>query len=246
MDVAISVCIDLALVAVIAVFVAIGVRKGLLRSVIGIVGCIIAVIVAISFSSRVGDKIDEKYVGEPVRKWVVNQLTSDPGDVESSEEEIDFDGLFEDSPSFFVDFCKYVNVGADKLKEIYDSYLSESVEVAKEQVVDAMAKPLSSSLSRVIAFAILFVGTWIVIGLIWLVLTFILHVPVIRQFDKLGGGLLGLVRGVLIALILSAVMISLSPYVLKDRTFAEKDAIYNRTVVYKVLCKVNPFTRAID
>ena len=233
MDVAISVCIDLALVAVIAVFVAIGVRKGLLRSVIGIVGCIIAVIVAISFSSRVGDKIDEKYVGEPVRKWVVNQLTSDPGDVESSEEEIDFDGLFEDSPSFFVDFCKYVNVGADKLKEIYDSYLSESVEVAKEQVVDAMAKPLSSSLS-------------LVIGLIWLVLTFILHVPVIRQFDKLGGGLLGLVRGVLIALILSAVMSSLSPYVLKDRTFAEKDAIYNRTVVYKVLCKVNPFTRAID
>ena len=109
-----------------------------------------------------------------------------------------------------------------------------------------MAKQLSSSLSRVIAFAILFVGTWIVIGLIWLVLTFILHVPVIRQFDKLGGGLLGLVRGVLIALILSAVMSSLSPYVLKNRTFAEKDAIYNRTVVYKVLCKVNPFTRAID
>ena len=37
MDVAISVCLDIALIAVIAVFVAIGVRKGFLRSIIGIV-----------------------------------------------------------------------------------------------------------------------------------------------------------------------------------------------------------------
>ena len=189
MDVAISVCLDIALIAVIAVFVAIGVRKGFLRSIIGIVGCIVAVIVAVSFSSGVGEKINDKFVHEPVRKWVVNQLTPDPGNVESSEDEINFDGLFEEQPSFFTDFCGYVNVGVDKLKEIYDNYVAESVESAREHVIDAMATPLASSLSRVIAFAVLFVGTWIVIGLIWLVLSFILHVPVIRKFDKLGVGL---------------------------------------------------------
>ena len=90
MDVAISVCLDIALIAVIAVFVAIGVRKGFLRSIIGIVGCIVAVIVAVSFSSGVGEKINDKFVHEPVRKWVVNQLTPDPGNVESSEDLTDF------------------------------------------------------------------------------------------------------------------------------------------------------------
>ena len=111
-------------------------------------------------------------------------MTPDPGNVESSEDEINFDGLFEEQPSFFTDFCGYVNVGVDKLKEIYDNYVAESVESAREHVIDAMATPLASSLSRVIAFAVLFVGTWIVIGLIWLVLSFILHVPVIRKFDN--------------------------------------------------------------
>lgn len=246
MDVAISVCLDLALVAVIVIFVAIGVRKGLLRSVIGIVGCIVAVIVAVSFSSGVGEKINERFVHEPVRKWVVNQLTPDPGDVESSESEIDFDGLFEEQPSFFTDFCGYVDVGVDKLKEVYDTYLSESVESAREHAIDAMATPLASSLSHVIAFAVLFIGTWIVIGLIWLVLSFILHIPVIRSFDKLGGGLIGFVRGVLIALILAAVVNSISPYIMRDRSLAEKDAIYNRTVVYKVLCKVNPLIKTLN
>ena len=246
MDVAISVCLDIALIAVIAVFVAIGVRKGFLRSIIGIVGCIVAVIVAVSFSSGVGEKINDKFVHEPVRKWVVNQLTPDPGNVESSEDEINFDELFEEQPSFFTDFCGYVNVGVDKLKEIYDNYVAESVESAREHVIDAMATPLASSLSRVIAFAVLFVGTWIVIGLIWLVLSFFLHVPVIRKFDKLGGGLLGFVRGVLIALILAAVVSAVSPYIMKDRSLAEKDAIYNRTVVYKVLCKVNPLIKTLD
>jgi len=148
MDVAISVCLDIALIAVIAVFVAIGVRKGFLRSIIGIVGCIVAVIVAVSFSSGVGEKINDKFVHEPVRKWVVNQLTPDPGNVESSENEINFDGLFEEQPSFFTDFCGYVNVGVDKLKEVYDNYVAESVESAREHVIDAMATPLASSLSR--------------------------------------------------------------------------------------------------
>lgn len=246
MNVAISVCLDLALVAVIAIFVAIGVRKGLLKSIIGIVGCIVAVIVAVSFSSGLSEKINESFVREPVRKWVVNQLTPDPGDVESSESEIDFDGLFEEQPSFFTDFCGYVDVGVEKLKEVYDTYLSESVESAKEHVIDAMASPLASSLSHVIAFAVLFVGTWIVIGLVWFILSFILRVPVIRKFDKLGGGILGFVRGLLIALILAAVVNAVSPYVMKDRSLAEKDEIYNSTVVYKVLCKVNPLIKTIN
>ena len=34
--------------------------------------------------------------------------------------------------------------------------------------------------------------------------------------------------------------------VMKDRSLAEKDAIYNRTVVYKVLCKVNPLIKTLD
>ncbi len=246
MNVAISVCLDLALVAVMAIFIAIGARKGLLRSIIGIVGCVVAVIVAVSFSSGVGEKINEKFVHEPVRKWVVNQLTPDPGNVESSESEIDFEGLFEEKPSFFTDFCGYVDVGAEKIKEVYDKYLSESIESAREHAVDAMATPLAASLSRVIAFAVLFIGTWIVIGLIWLVLSFILRIPVIRSFDKLGGGLIGFVRGVLIALILAAVINAVSPYVLKDKTLAEKDEIFDRTVVYKVLCKVNPIIKTLD
>ncbi len=246
MNIAISVCIDVFLIAVIVAFVAIGVRKGLLRSIIGIVGCVVAVIVAVSFSSGVSDKINEKFVSQPVRKWVVNQLTADPGDVESSTEEIDFDGLFEDQPEFFSDFCGYVNVGIDNLKAVYEKYLSESIESAKEHVIDELATPLAKSLSNIIAFAVLFIGTWIVIGLIWLVLSFILHVPLIRKFDKLGGGLLGFARGILIALIAAAILNSVSPYVMKSKSLSEKNEIYNSTIVYKVLCKVNPLISSLN
>ena len=51
---------------------------------------------------------------------------------------------------------------------------------------------------------------------------------------------------VVVLLILAAVVSAVSPYIMKDRSLAEKDAIYNRTVVYKVLCKVNPLIKTLD
>ena len=50
----------------------------------------------------------------------------------------------------------------------------------------------------------------------------------------------GVVSGV------AAVVSAVSPYIMKDRSLAEKDAIYNRTVVYKVLCKINPIIKTLD
>lgn len=241
MDIAISVLIDVVLVAILILFTVMGVRKGMLKSVIKFGGGIIAVIIAVSFSAQLGAVINDKAIEKPVREWLVNQLTSDPADVDSSEEDVDFEALFKDEPEFFKDLCSYLSVQVDSLKQAYNEHLSSGVEKAKTEVINSMAKPLAQSVSRVIAFVVLFVACWIVIGIIRLIVSIFLKLPVLSHLDKLGGGIFGFLGGIIVCLVVVAVIQMSSPYVLKDRTLAQKNAILDNTYVYKVFEIVNPF-----
>ncbi|MBQ2881950.1 MAG: CvpA family protein, partial [Clostridia bacterium] len=128
----------------------------------------------------------------------------------------------------------------DSISETYSSIAQQSIEQAKAAVVDAMVSPLSATISRVIAFALIFLICCIAVWILWWLSDFIINLPVIRQLDKLGGVVFGVLNSFLIAFVVVAVLNVGSGYLMKDRSLESRQKITENTMIYKHFNEYNP------
>lgn len=244
MDIAISTFLDIVLLAVLALSVYFGYRHGLIRSAIRLVGSIVALIVALTFSASLGNYIDNNYVNAPMREWVVDRLSASVDQVSATE--VNFDDLFENRPEFFVEVCSYLDVDIEDLQREYEALKSEGSDSAKSALVSRMVDPMSAVVSRVIAFFVIFIAALIAICVISLFSRFLTNLPIVRNLDKFGGLAVGLVTGVLLSFILVSVVSIGSKYVLKDYSAEQIDSIFEKTVVYETVSKINPLNSLFE
>ena len=242
MNLVISLLLDIVIVAIFVVSIIIGVRRGLVKSLVGIFGHAIALVLALIFSVQLGTYLNDNYIFKPMNDWVVNQLTSDPESEKTPISDVDLDGLFDRLPSFFTETFSYLGLDVDELAKQYDTFKAEGKEQAKSSIIELMVKPLSSIVSRVIAFVIIYVLALIAVRILWHLSDLIAKIPVVRTFNQAGGGLFGAVAGVILVFIFVSIAHLTSPYVLKDKPIAERKEIYNGTYIYSRVCEVNPLT----
>lgn len=244
MDLAISTTLDLIIIAILAISIFLGVRRGLIRSVISLVGSIVALVLALIFSSSLGVYIDSNYINAPMREWVIDQLSASAETVSATD--LDFDDLFANQPEFFVETCDFLGVDVNEMSARYESMKTDGVEQAKSAIITEMVDPLSSVISRVIAFAVIFLAAMIAIIVISLFSKFLNNLPIIRKMDKLGGGILGVITGILISFIIVAIISTGSKYVLRDRSPSELQEITDKTVIYKIFYNLDPLTHLFE
>ena len=240
MDIALGAGLDLLIAAIFAVFILLGIRRGLIKSVISLAGNIAALIIALIFSVQLGAYINSHFVEAPMKDWLLNQMSSDPESVKTDINSVNLDSLFTDSPEFFTNLCNYLGIDKNEMHMKYESFKANGVEQAKSAVIDLMIKPVSTAVSRVIAFVIIFIACIIILKIVFWLASFIAHIPIIRKLDKLGGAIFGAVSALLIVFIVISVINIASPYIMKDRSIAEKEEIFNKTIIYKNMSKINP------
>lgn len=238
MDLAYASMLDLLIAAVLIGSVVFGVRKGLIRSAVSLVGGIVALILALSFSSSLGGYIDKNYVNSPMREWLIEQLP--PVAEGTTASDIDFDDLFESRPDYLKDVCSFLQVDLDDVAAHYRELKTDGVNQAKSAIITYMVDPFSFSVSRVIAFAVIFAAAMLAILVISLFSKFLNNLPIIRQMDKLGGGILGGITGILFCFILVAIVSTGSKYVLRNKTPSEHAKIRQNTILYKVFYAIDP------
>ena len=240
MDIAISTGLDLAIVIIFVMCISMGVNRGFIRSVIGLFGKVISLIVAFIFSENLGVYIDKTYVHAPLRQWLVNELSPTADNVTANIADLDLESLFRDLPDFFTNIADFLGFDAQKLSAQYETIAQQSVEQAKAAVIDAMITPLSLIVSRVIAFALIFVICCIAIAILWWLSDLIINVPIIRQLDRLGGVVFGILNSFLVAFVVVAVINIGSSYFMKDRTLESRQKITENTMIYKHFNEYNP------
>lgn len=243
MNLVLSTFLDVLIVAIVGLSIFFGVRRGLIRTAIHLFGSIIALILALIFSGPLGEYIDTNYVNTPMREWTVNQLTVEK---DPSATDVDFDGLFAERTSFLVETCNFLGVDVDEMYRSYQELKADGLEQAKSAILAKMVDPLSSVISRAIAFGVIFLAAIIAIIVISLFSKFLNHLPLVRKLNKLGGGILGGITGVLLSFILVAIFSTASKYVLKDSTPEERTEIRDNTIVYKVFYNLNPLNGLFD
>lgn len=187
-----SIIIDLVIVAIIALCILLGYRKGLTGSLLKIVSFVLALIIAF-------------ILFKPVSNFVIDNTDWD----ENLEQAIRQSILKQEEPK---DDKEQTN---QSMPDVMMNYINEAVEnagnEAKNAIIDATARDLSVTIINVAVAIVLFIISKIILLFIKGLANLLTKLPVIKQFDKLGGILYGVLQSLVIIYIIFAIISFVSP-----------------------------------
>ena len=231
---------DIMTVVVIGLSILIAVKKGLARSIIEFAGFLVSLFIAGMLSSSVGSWI----YSIAVKPIFVGFATKKIGDIINTNatttiNSTDVNKIFDNAPQQLVDLSKQFGVSLDSVKQVATSKVSEGSAAVTKAIVDTIVTPLATRLSEVIAFILVFIVCLILVRIIAGLLDGIMNLPILGLFNKVGGAIFGVVRGVLLVCLLGTILTLLLPFIAPNQ---KPDDIINSTVTYKYVNQINPIS----
>ena len=188
-----SLIIDLIILGLILLCVFFGYKKGLTKCVIKILSFVIAIVIAV-------------VLFKPISNFVINNTKIDDN-IKNSIIEIVSDDVNETGK-----VKEYSN-----LPKSIVNHINESIEVAvnetKQTVVNQVAQQISTTAVNVGVAIGLFIIARIALIFVSALSSLITDLPIIKQFDKAGGIIYGLVEALIIIFIIFAIISFISPMI---------------------------------
>lgn len=182
----IGIILDIILIAIIALNIFIGYKKGLVKLAVGLIAVLASIIIAMLLYKPVSNVIIENTeIDENIKSTIISNFTKDTeSEVEDTSTEKTDDG-----------FMKYI-----------EKYVDDTVNKTKNEIVIEASEVISVKVINVCAF----IGIFIIARLLMILLTFIadiiMSLPILKQFNEIGGILYGAVKALLIIYIILAIM----------------------------------------
>ena len=190
-----SIIIDLIIVAILAICLFFGYKNGLTKSIIKILSFVIAIVVAAIFFKPVSNIIIEKTeIDDNIRQAVVNLVSKD----------IEENGEVKEDTNLPQSMINYINES-----------VKNTVEETKMTVVKNAANKIAVTAINVASAVIIYIVVRIILLIITLITDILTDLPVIMQFDKTGGIIYGIIKGLLIIFVIFAVISLISPTIEK-------------------------------
>lgn len=212
-----TIIVDLVILAIIIICVIMGYIKGLTGVLIKIISFILSIIIAFILFIPVSNLVINKtQIDETIAQSVRGVIL---GNSDSQKVE-------ENMPSTITEYIQ------GQAENIADS--------AKESVAEATAVGVSETIVKAAVWIILFIVARILLILLKFVTSLIAKLPVIKQCDKIGGVVYGLLEGLVIVYILLAIISLVSP--MMNGTLANMidnsylgSAMYNNNILLKII-----------
>lgn len=176
-----GILLDIIIIAIMAISIFLGYKKGLVKVAVKLCAFLIAVIITFVFYKPVSNMIiDNTELDEKIQSVIIENGTKKIE--ESSEEEKN--GFLEDM----------------------QEYVDNTVTQAQNGIVENAAKEISISLINIMVIVGLFIATRLILVLLVLISDLITSLPIIKQFNELGGVLYGVIRGLALIYLLLAIV----------------------------------------
>lgn len=209
--------VDILIIAIIALFIFWGYHRGLIGVAFKIITFFAAIIIALLLYKPVSNIIIEKtQIDENIENSIIEKFSSKE-DEQIKEEDI------------------------ENMSEVLVNYIKNYTSEVQDATVSMVAKQVST-LSINVAVAIgLFILTKILLIIFKALSKILAELPVIKQFDKTGGIIYGLLEGILVILIILAI-ISLCASMIENFEIVSSinnsyigKFLYNNNIILKVL-----------
>lgn len=179
--------VDLVIVAIIALCVLIGYKRGLTGCLINILSFFIALAVAfVLFKPASAMIINNTKIDENIQSSIVQVFESENEEKSDKEE------------------------SKSPIMEYISNEVEKATEEKKNEIVNNAAKDVSVKIINILAFIILFVASRIILIFVKAVADVITKLPIIKQCDKIGGVVYGLLQAMVIIFIALALITFIS------------------------------------
>ncbi len=190
-----AIFLDLAIIAIIALSTFIGYKQGLIGVAFKIVSFFIAIVITLVLYKPVTNLIINNTTwDETIENTIYQKLSGTK--IEEGEkiekEETDLPGVV----------VNYINDG-----------IENTVEQTGEDIAKVISKDLSKSIIQILAIIAIFVITRILLIFAKVILDAVSELPIVKQFNEMGGIIYGILRGTLIILILLAISSVILPMI---------------------------------
>ncbi len=210
-----SIIVDIAILAIIVLCIIIGYVRGLTGSLIKIVSFVLSLIIAFVLFIPVSNLIiNNTEIDENLESSIRNMIIQD----EQNEDE--------NMPEAITDYI------GQKIDQAADD--------AKEAIVDSTARDVALTIVKAGTWIALFIIARILLIFLRFITSLIAKLPVIKQFDKLGGIIYGLIEGLIIVYFLLALISFISPMLngtlanAIDESFVGS-MMYNNNLLLKII-----------
>ncbi len=206
--------IDLIILAIFIICILTGYKRGLTGSILKIVSFIVAVLVAFILFKPVSNIIIEHTNWDESLEQAIRQMAVE-NDVQTNTE----------------------NQSENKgMPDVIMNYINEAVEQAgedaKEAIIDSTARNVAVTIINGAVIISLFIISRIILFLIRGLLNLLTELPIIKQFDKLGGIIYGLLQSLVIIYIILAIISFISPMIAQTGFIKAIQESYVGSILY--------------
>ena len=222
----VGIIIDLIIVVLFILSVWEGYKKGLTKSLLKIFTFILAII--ISF-----------ILFKPISSFIINQTQID----DNIQDNIIRTFNAEDSKENKQEIKEKDNT--EEISNIFYNYIEEKItqveDEAKEYVIEIASREITDAIINIIVFILVFIISRLILIFVKALADLITKIPVIKQFDELGGGIYGVLRAVVIIMILFTILAIVLP-LMPDTNIL---AIIDESILSKFIYENNMIIRII-
>lgn len=179
-----GIVIDIILISILALSIFLGYKKGLVKVAVKLFAVLISIIVTLILYKPVSTIIiNNTDIDEKIEQIIIENGTKEIEESTNQEQESGF--------------IKYI--------EQYTKYAENAVVETQNDIVESAAGVISEKVINIVVIIGLFIITRLVLILLTLVSDLITKLPIIKQFNKLGGLIYGTLRGLLLIYVLLAI-----------------------------------------
>lgn len=220
--------IDIIIIAVIALCTFLGYKKGLIKLAVGILGFFLAIIIALVLytpisnfiinNTNVKDNI-KNAISDTVKSYVIKEESAE-GEEKQQESKV---------------MVTYIDGIVAKQKEM--------IVTGEKELIDTVSDNVAVNIIRIGVALAVFIISKLILIFINVFVDLIGKLPIIKQFNKAGGTIYGVIQGILIVYIVFAVISLIAP-MLNNTDFLEQinnsligNMVYNNNIILKLLFK---------
>lgn len=206
-----SIIIDIVIIGIILLCLYGGYRKGLIGLAFSIVSFLAALIIAFILFN-------------PISSFVINNTEFDDNIKKAIINNFNTEEQTENSESNFI-----------------TEYINEQIDEAKGNTLEVVSTEISMLCIKGIVFIALFVIAKIVLVFFRAIADLIAKLPILNQFNKLGGIIFGLLKGLVITYGVLAILLLVSPMFNDAKFFKELNnsfvggMMYNNNIIVKMI-----------
>ena len=222
--------VDIIILAIMLICIFLGYKKGLIGVAVNILGFFIALIIAFILYTPISNFIInntsiETRLQDAISGNIASYVIKTNEEADEDSEEIE-----DNSPKVMTD---YIDRFVEREKE--------QVEQKEQEMIDAVSKTVATNIIKVAVGILVFIVAKIALLFLKIVAKFISDLPIIGQFNKIGGIIYGVLQGLLIIYI-SLAIISLFAPTMENTAILEAinlsiigKIMYNNNIILKII-----------